>query len=737
MKKQAKRFFVLLSALVFVFNVPLISFASEEAQEKSTAVSGTAVTNEEDKKYDLNNDGMIDREDASIVLKIAASQLKYNAKADINGDGIVSVDDSQAVLDRLKVRMTDEEFTEYLLSAGFPISYVEPLLDLYHKYPDWHFTPFVTGLKWSDAVKGEHTPHKKQLIEKNVSADLKCSCSACDGVIQEAGVWVSASEKAIEYYLDPRNFLTEEYIFQFETTHYNVNHTVDAVEAILKYTWMYNSNITYLDANGATQTYLIDGEPVKYSEAIMKAAQDNGMSAYYLASKIVQEVGSTTSLSAGGSCGNSAPYNGIYNYYNIGAYTGAGDGLRWANGYMKTTVEAKLYSAEDSTKVVVTIPKGTELNFVARADKHYKINVTVNGTRYSGFILKTDVSLSESYGRPWDSPYQSIYYGSQWIYNSYSELQFTGYLQKFNVNPASDNLYGHEYMANIRAAAFESEKTYGAYKDCGVLSASKEFSIPVFKDMPFADLTREEAFKQTVPQVSYSSTSSSVTLKWESIDKASYQVWKYDAAQNSYVRVKNTDELTYTDSGLKLGEAYKYKIRGYYSDGSGGYVYTKYSSEISVKTVKTTVEKIGTVKVSDCLNVRDSASTDGKLITTLSNGTKVKILGKTGAWYKIEFTSGGAAKTGYCHGDYVTVSLSYGDKVYAEPTSTLRSGDQGNGVYWLQIHLSYLGYLNSDYINGIFDSNTLTAVKKFQTEKKLDVDGLVGSATRASLKTSI
>lgn len=74
---------------------------------------------------------------------------------------------------------------------------------------------------------------------------------------------------------------------------------------------------------------------------------------------------------------------------------------------------------------------------------------------------------------------------------------------------------------------------------------------------------------------------------------------------------------------------------------------------------------------------------------------------------------------------------------YAEPSATLRQGDTGTGVKWLQWHLYKLGYLTkTSDIDGDFGPTTLAAVKKFQAAKGLEADGLVGSATRSALKTA-
>ncbi len=123
-----------------------------------------------------------------------------------------------------------------------------------------------------------------------------CDCHSClkngNYVIREASNWVSASKTAVEYYMDPRNFLDEKQIFQFESTSYDGTQTKEGVEAILdEGTWMDDSLISYLTTGQSEKTY---DSTTKYSDVIMKAAQDFGMNAYYIASKIKQENGGRT-----------------------------------------------------------------------------------------------------------------------------------------------------------------------------------------------------------------------------------------------------------------------------------------------------------------------------------------------------------------------------------------------------------------------------------------------------------
>lgn len=812
----------------------LTSQTTAQAGSVSTETTQPATTEKETPEtpsYDVDRDGEITTDDVRLLLKIAAGQADRVAGSDLNLDGIISIDDVKLLVEQSFTDMTDEEYVQYLLDSGFTKSYTDSLLALHKKYPEWEFTPFITNITWCEAVEGEHTPHNKQLIENVVSADFKCSCKSCKGVIQEASNWVSASEAAVEYYLDPRNFLSEQYIFQFETTAYDVNHTINAVESILKSTWMHNSEITYLDASGATKTYMENGKAIKYSEAIMKAAKDSGMSAYYLASKIVQEVGASVSSYAGGSCGNSVPYNGIYNYYNIGAYTGAGDGLRWANAYMKAKVDTPVYSAANTTSnKLATVPKGTELNFMEFSGDFYKVSAVVSGKTYKGFIPKVNVSASTNYGRPWDSPYKSIYFGAQYIYASFSEYQFTGYLQKFNVNPASDNLYSHEYMANIRAAAAESQKTYKAYNESGVLSTKKVFSIPVFRDMPDANLSAEESFKQAKPYMDEcTATENSVTLNWSGVkDALYYQVWKFDTAAGHYKMIKATSAKTYTDTGFLNGATARYKIRAFRRDAKNEYIFSQYSDEfiarsapampagVSVVSANNNSIKIkwnavacdgydvyrynnvsgytlagtvtatefldtslvpgskymykvcafyktesmtacsaqtpslsvsttgsapltGVVNVNGSLNIRTEANTSSSVLTTVQSGQAVLVLEKLAGWYKVQFTINDTAYTGYASADYIKLITVAESSVcpYAEPTATLRQGAKGDGVKWLQWHLFMAGYMTHSDIDGSFGAQTVLAVKSFQGDKGLTVDGVVGAGTRTELKKSI
>ena len=69
-------------------------------------------------------------------------------------------------------------------------------------------------------------------------------------------------------------------------------------------------------------------------------------------------------------------------------------------------------------------------------------------------------------------------------------------------------------------------------------------------------------------------------------------------------------------------------------------------------------------------------------------------------------------------------------------TTTLKKGSSGEQVKYLQYGLVGLGYLK-DSVDGKYGNNTLTAVKNYQKANGLTVDGIAGTKTLSSLKTTV
>ena len=84
-------------------------------------------------------------------------------------------------------------------------------------------------------------------------------------------------------------------------------------------------------------------------------------------------------------------------------------------------------------------------------------------------------------------------------------------------------------------------------------------------------------------------------------------------------------------------------------------------------------------------------------------------------------TTGGTA--------YQATVASYGNP----PSGTLKQGDSGSGVKWLQAYLKKLGYFNYA-VDGNFYTRTKSALQQFQSMAGLKPDGIYGSQTRAKLQ---
>ena len=75
---------------------------------------------------------------------------------------------------------------------------------------------------------------------------------------------------------------------------------------------------------------------------------------------------------------------------------------------------------------------------------------------------------------------------------------------------------------------------------------------------------------------------------------------------------------------------------------------------------------------------------------------------------------------------------------YAEPTKNLKKGAKGEGVKWVQWTLTHCDYSVGSYgIDGDFGNATNAAVRKYQKEHALTVDGIVGPLTRKALKAAL
>ena len=554
------------------------------------------------------------------------------------------------------VLKTVEDIEKYVDESKYP-RYKEKIIALKKANPNWKFTLYYTGIDWNTAIYNETKRlHGRSLVQGKSGEWL---CESCGEKVYDSGGWMCASEKAVAYLMDVRNYLNTSYIFQFEELSYNPDtYTIDGIEKVLNGTFMYKKSIKEYYNNSTF-------ENITFSEAIMQAANASGVSPYYLAARIRQEVGINGS---GSTSGTYAGYEGYYNFYNIGANSG-------------------------------TDPIGNGLKFAS--------NTTIG-----------------KYLLPWNDPVKAIKGGAIWIATNYIAIgQDTLYFQKYDVVSNGTPFYTHQYMQNIFAARSEGYTTYSTYSKLGLLDNNYNFIIPLYENMPAA-LSSEPKGSNTVTnlnekvqvnasnvRVRKTATTSGSILEtlakgttvtrlqskvvyangyyWDKVKlsngKIGYIATNYlsKVVENNNSNNQNTTiteqmkvnasnvrvRKTATTSGAILATLSKGTVvtrlekkvaykNGYYwdkvrlSNGTIGYIATNYLSAVSSSS-STITAKVNASNV----RVRKTATTSGSILAKLSKGTKVTILQKKVAykngyyWDKVKLSNG---TTGYIASKYLS-----------------------------------------------------------------------------------
>lgn len=354
---------------------------------------------------------------------------------------------------------TDTDYRQHLRSLGFPEDYIEPLYELHLLHPKWNFEPLkVTELNskytWDYVIHME-TADSPQRSLISASSAYTAYRHPTNTALYDSG-WYQASEAAVEYFMDPRNFLNEKDIFQFEDLSFSQSVTVTQVESALSGTFMERA---VLD-NGKT-----------YAEYFYEVGEELGINPLHLASRARQEQGKGTSSQISGLGGDKLWY-----YYSNNVQSEGGK-IIYAPATGHTEQELKGYNGL--------------YNF-------YNINASGTG----GFAILLGALKEAKSGTPdmadkwggspsWDTKWKSIYGGAYKLCGSYiGNYQNTLYLQKWNVDARSKtatgtsrNFWG-QYMQNVGAALSEARNSYNALAANDCLDCPYNFLIPVYSGMP-------------------------------------------------------------------------------------------------------------------------------------------------------------------------------------------------------------------------------------------------------------
>ncbi len=317
-------------------------------------------------------------------------------------------------------------FEASLTAQGFPESYKVLLRALHEAHPNWKFRAKQLDFTWSQALSAQYENANANTISANYPDAYKAvregtyNFNTHTYLPKDGTSWVSASKKAIAFYMDPRNWLTEDGIFMFEPFYYDASYqSEDIVKDILKGTALPAAASSYY-MEAAQQTY--NGRTYSISPT-------------YLATKTRIELGSGDTMISG----KEFTYGGkkfskCYNVYNIGAVDSA-DGSA-------------------ATKGLVYAAGGLDQSGTSYLRPWNTLKKAVKGG--------------------------AIYIAENFISNN----QYSAYYERYNVLNGLDSIGTHQYATSVFCAATESNIMYWDYRDFGVLDEPFTFEIPVYQNMP-------------------------------------------------------------------------------------------------------------------------------------------------------------------------------------------------------------------------------------------------------------
>lgn len=424
---------------------------------------------------------------------------------------------------------------------AFPESYKPYLEILKQKYPNWNFIALYTNLDWKYVIDNENI-FGKNLVPISYHDNWKNTKNGEYNVEVDSG-WVDSSRKAVEYTMDPRNFLNEVRIFQFEVLSYDEKtNNIDGIEKILYGTEFYNRIVEYKNSSGNN---IVTND--KYSDLILRGGQTSKVSTYHLASRIKQEVGPFLSHSS--ISGIVQGFEGLYNFYNIGATS----------------------SSE---------PMGA----------------IKNGLQYAKDGKGASQETKNKYLIPWNTKERAITGGAIFIGSSYINIgQNTIYLQKFDVNDEKGGeLFWHQYMTNVLAPYSESKLVYNGYKNSGIFSTGLTFIIPVYDNMPELSVESPNILENDFTSDNTKMYANVTTkLNVRSGPGSSYEI---------ITTLDSKEQVTRIAKGKQAGELWDRVIL---ENGVVGYVFQSYLekvpeiqvSDINLSIDKTTINKNERVKL--------------------------------------------------------------------------------------------------------------------------------------------
>lgn len=564
---------------------------------------------------------------------------------------------------------------------NFPESYRPYLYALQEKHPNWQFTAMYTGLDWNTViVKESHLSNRLSVSLAPSAWDKAWHYFLANGSTNrvEQG-WVTASSNAVQYTMDPRNFLNEKTIFQFEEMTYNKDiHTLEGVEKILYGTEMSKTVTEVVDGKNVTKYVIkdieyyqiVNGQDKLKTVYAVNLRKSPSASGEFIKTVAKGTTVTTIELSAAtdttGTWAKIKLSDGTEGYicrvtasgevylepagtstteYVKYLYDKDGDGVKespltYAESYMLAAeasgVSPYILALRTKNETGCKISSNGQISGKATAAPGYYNYYSIGA--YGANPMQNGVLYAKSKG--WTNPVIAMREGAKFLGNEYILAgQNTPYLEKYNVNSnASNGLYSHQYMTDITCIYREAFGMFNTYNELGILNNEFTFIIPVYNNMPNESLDiyqkYDDYFQLEQDEITTNKATDIYSLVPTTGSGVQRIVMKTVPAGTNLIKIASGLASSY--------DKVKYNI-----DGSIMYGYIFYTSyDLTTAEDNTKMEVIA----SPWVRLREKPNTSGKQVTLLYTGDIVTRIEKnsatneTGIWDKVVTKDG---KTGY------------------------------------------------------------------------------------------
>lgn len=561
--------------------------------------------------------------------------------------------------------------------AAFPESYRSYIQQLLNAHPNWTFVPFNTGLNWNTIIDSEMYP-TRNLVPVNSMTAWKSmdpphyNPQTGQFTAYDSGNWVQASNSIVKYYMDPRNFLNEDSVFQFELLTYSLNHTEKGVEALLKGSFMSNKKLE--DGSGSGKTY---------GKVFMEIGSKLKVSPYFLASRVRQEQGvyGTSKLIAGTYPG----FENLYNYFNMGASGGSMAEII-VNGLTEASKEGwtTRYSALSGGSAKVAekfIRRGQDTLYLQKFD----VDKSYDGLYWHQYMQ--NLLAADNEGKSVKKAYAGIgALNNSFVFKIpvYNNMPSSAYAMPKDTlkKPAitlkktgstSGTISWQEVSGAAGYQVYRADSENGSYKKIkkleGISNTSWKLSIDPGKTYyykvrayrndtvrgkyiysPYSTKKPLVAVKKTTINGASINSKSYAVLKWKKISGVSgYRLYRSKTGKKgSFKQVKDVaggSSITYTDKQTRPDNTYYYKLKPYITSGG-----KKYFGDVSaarrvdvLRTPTVTIKKTG--KTSGTISWKKVSQAAGYQVYRASsaNGTYKnikKLVGNAGTSCKLAIEYG-------------------------------------------------------------------------------------------------